>query len=65
MIAEVRRVTPPDLAVCNVDGGILYDCRINGPLLFRPFENIQGFHKNLQGGLEVNLNYPSDARELI
>ncbi|KFY29188.1 hypothetical protein V491_00148 [Pseudogymnoascus sp. VKM F-3775] len=65
MVAEMRRIAPPGLAVGNVDGGILYDCRIHGPLRFGPFENIQSFHKYLRGGMEAHVDHPSDARELI
>lgn len=50
MVAEMRRIPPPNLAVGNIDGGILFDCRIMGPMKFGPFQNIQEFHKYLRGG---------------
>ncbi|KFY40703.1 hypothetical protein V494_03365 [Pseudogymnoascus sp. VKM F-4513 (FW-928)] len=65
MVADMRRIAPPSSAVSNVDGGILYDCRIHGPMQFGPFKSIQDFHKYLRGGLEAHADNPSDASELI
>ncbi|OBT43651.1 hypothetical protein VE00_05218 [Pseudogymnoascus sp. WSF 3629] len=65
MVSDMRRIAPPNLAVSNVDGGILYDSRIYGPMRFGPFQNIQDFHKHLRGGLETHVDNPDDVSELI
>lgn len=65
MVAEMRRIAPPNLTVSNIDGGILYDCRIHGPMRFGPFKDIQNFHKYLRGGLEPRVDNPGDISELI
>ncbi|KFZ00758.1 hypothetical protein V500_00949 [Pseudogymnoascus sp. VKM F-4518 (FW-2643)] len=65
MVADMRRIAPPNSAVSNIDGGILYDCRIHGPMQFGPFKNIQDFHKYLRGGLETYVDNPVDISELI
>ncbi|KFY72618.1 hypothetical protein V499_07241 [Pseudogymnoascus sp. VKM F-103] len=65
MVADMRKIAPPNLAVCNVDGGILYDSRIYGPMQFGPFKDIQDFHKHLRGGLEAHVDNPGDVSSLI
>ncbi|OBT53992.1 hypothetical protein VE04_05964 [Pseudogymnoascus sp. 24MN13] len=65
MVADMRKIAPPNLAVSNVDGGILYDSRIHGPMRFGPFENIRGFHKHLRGGLEAHVDNLGDDSSLI
>ncbi|OBT71607.1 hypothetical protein VF21_08945 [Pseudogymnoascus sp. 05NY08] len=65
MVADMRRIAPPNSAVSNVDGGILYDSRIYGPMRFGPFKNIRDFHKHLRGGLETHVDNPDDVSSLI
>ncbi|ELR07874.1 hypothetical protein VC83_08263 [Pseudogymnoascus destructans] len=65
MVADMRKIAPPNLAVSNVDGGILYDSRIYGPMRFGPFKNIRDFHKHLRGGLETHVDNPDDVSSLI
>jgi hypothetical protein len=65
MVAAMRKLSPPNLEVSNVDGGILYDCRIHGPMQFGPFKSIQDFHKYLRGGLDSGPDNPDDVSELI
>lgn len=65
MVDDLRRIAPPNLVVSNVDGGMLYDGRIYGPMRFWPFKNIQDFHKYLRCGHEIHVDNPDDINELI
>ncbi|ESZ93188.1 hypothetical protein SBOR_6420 [Sclerotinia borealis F-4128] len=66
MIAEMRRLVPTTSRIANVDGGILLDGRIMGPMQFGPFENTNEFHRYLRGGLhEHSSKYPEGVNELI
>ncbi|RKF82150.1 hypothetical protein GcM1_174015 [Golovinomyces cichoracearum] len=65
MVAEMRKLPPVTCRVSNVDGGILYDGRIDGPMNFGPFENIQKFHQYLRGGLAAHETNLDDVKELI
>jgi len=66
MVAEMRKIPPPpNLAVSNVDGGMLYDGRIYGPMQFGPFKSTQDFHRYLRGGLEAKPDNLDDLSKLI
>ncbi|KFZ01177.1 hypothetical protein V501_10173 [Pseudogymnoascus sp. VKM F-4519 (FW-2642)] len=65
IVADMRKIAPPNLAVSNVDGGILYDSRIYGPMRFGPFKDIQDFHKHLRGELEAHVDNSDDVSSLI
>ncbi len=65
MVAEMRKLTPTTSRVCNVDGGILFDGRIHGPMQFGPFESIQKLHYYLGRGIEAHAKNPHGVNELI
>ncbi|KAF7855965.1 hypothetical protein EAF04_009921 [Stromatinia cepivora] len=65
MIAEMRKLTPTTLRIANVDGGILYDVRINGPAEFGPFENTNEFHRYLRSDFPLHPNNSEGVNELI
>ncbi|KAL5331421.1 hypothetical protein ACEPPN_000951 [Leptodophora sp. 'Broadleaf-Isolate-01'] len=65
MVAEMRKLTPTTPMVSNVDGGVLFDGRIHGPMQFGPFESIQKFHYYLRGGVEAHAENPDGVNELI
>lgn len=67
MVQSIRSLTPSSLAVANVDGGPLWDCRLPGKTLhLGPFENIDAFHQHLRGGLDAPSDkLPAQVNELV
>ncbi|CAD6448886.1 52d7650b-8f7d-4f5f-884c-8fb39cf70e0e [Sclerotinia trifoliorum] len=65
MAAEMRKLTPKSSRIGNVDGGILYDGRIDGPERFGPFENTNEFHRYLRSDFPAHPQNPEGVNELI
>lgn len=70
MVDEMRAIPAPSLAVANVDGGRLWECRLpraEGQLgYYGPFGNIDGFHQHLREGSPIRLEgLPEPILELI
>ena len=66
IVNEMRSLPPPGTAVSNVDGGPIYDARINGVERFGPWPTIQEFHRHLRNGIvKPPPDIPSEAIELI
>ncbi|KAF7885887.1 uncharacterized protein EAF02_004396 [Botrytis sinoallii] len=65
MIAEMRKLTPKTSRIANVDGGILYDGRLDGPEQFGPFENTNEFHRYLRSDIPARPSNPEGVNKLI
>ena len=52
MIDEIRELPRPDdkIAVSNVDGGPIWDCRMPNSILHGPFDDTEAFHQYLRNG---------------
>ncbi|KAF4442003.1 kinase-like protein [Fusarium austroafricanum] len=68
MVTELRNIPPPDgVGVANVDGGPIFDQRLPDKAYWGPFATIQGFHRELHNGVELQDNEEAlpGLRELI
>jgi len=67
MVEEMRSIPPPQgQGVSNVDGGLLWDCRLPGTLLcHEPFTTIYSFYKYLRGGFDAHPDQFPEVNKLI